>query len=255
MADLSISGSGRGTVASTGASSTSSGGAGRGAGTDIRSLTIFKTRPDSIVDKKGMRGSFVELHTNYFAVNNMPNSRMEQWRVDFKPDSDNMFLKKRLVNSLMTELGHFVFDGTLLYTFYKLAGGDDPRVNRVVTDPESNQQYTIVMKLVGEVCMNAVGGLFSIATIRRFFQVHSDETRYLLVLNIILRKCMEHLKLAKVGREFYDPLGEVALKQWKLQLWPGYTTSIRQHETKILLNCDTKFKVTRLIYFFLLVKG
>jgi len=172
-----------------------------------------------------MRGSFVELHTNYFAVNNMPNSRMEQWRVDFKPDSDNMFLKKRLVNSLMTELGHFVFDGTLLYTFYKLAGGDDPRVNRVVTDPESNQQYTIVMKLVGE--------------------VHSDETRYLLVLNIILRKCMEHLKLAKVGREFYDPLGEVALKQWKLQLWPGYTTSIRQHETKILLNCDTKFKIIR----------
>jgi len=95
----------------------------------------------------------------------------------------------------------------------------------VVTDPETNQQYTIVMKLVGE--------------------VHSDQNRYLLVLNIILRKCMDHLKLAKVGREFYDPTGEVNLRQWKLQLWPGYTTSIRQHEAKILLNCDTKFKIIR----------
>ena len=156
MGALSI-GSGRGqpSTKSAGAGSTtsgaSSGGAGRGAGQDIRSLTIFKTRPDSIVDKKGLRGSFVELCTNYFAVNKMPNSRLEQWRVDLKPDTDNMFLKKKLVNSLESELGKFVFDGTLLYTFYKLAGGDDPRVNRVVTDPETNQQFTIVMKLVGEV--------------------------------------------------------------------------------------------------------
>ena len=65
----------------------------------------------------------------------------------------------------------------------------------------------------------------------------------MLVLNIILRKCMDTLKLAKVGREFYDPQGEIRLQQWKLALWPGYTTSIRQHDTKILLNCDTKFKV------------
>ena len=74
-------------------------------------------------------------------------------------------------------------------------------------------------------------------------QVHTDQTRYLMVLNIILRKCMDTLKLAKVGREFYDPQGEIKLQQWKLALWPGYTTSIRQHDTKILLNCDTKFKV------------
>jgi len=155
----------------------------------------------------------------------MPKARLEQYRVDFKPDTDNMFLKKRLVNSLESQFGTFVFDGTLLYTFHSLAGGDDPRVMRVVVDPESNQQYTIVMKLVGE--------------------VHTDQTRYLLVLNIILRKCMDTLKLAKVGREFYDPQGEIKLQQWKLALWPGYTTSIRQHDTKILLNCDTKFKIIR----------
>ena len=81
----------------------------------------------------------------------MPKARLEQYRVDFKPDTDNMFLKKRLVNSLESQFGTFVFDGTLLYTFHSLAGGDDPRVMRVVVDPESNQQYTIVMKLVGEV--------------------------------------------------------------------------------------------------------
>jgi len=38
----------------------------------------------------------------------MPATRLEQWRVDLKPDTDNMFLKKRLVNSLETEMGKFV---------------------------------------------------------------------------------------------------------------------------------------------------
>ena len=154
MSGLSVSGSGsgRGQAGSTSAASTtSSGGAGRGAGEDIRTLTIFKTRPDSIVDKTGNRGSAIELCTNYFAVNKMPKARLEQYRVDFKPDTDNMFLKKRLVHSLESQFGTFVFDGTLLYTFHKIAEGDDPRVTRVVTDPESNQPYTIVFKLVGEV--------------------------------------------------------------------------------------------------------
>ena len=159
-----------GTASTVSKDSASSGGAGRGAGQDIRTLTIFKTRPDSIVDKKGARGSFVELATNYFAVNHMPNTRLEQWRVDLKPDTDNMFLKKRLVNSLISELGNFVFDGTLLYTFYKLAGGDDPRVNRVVTDPETNQQYTIVMKLVGEVCTGLMSVCVSLKLISAFFR-------------------------------------------------------------------------------------
>lgn len=31
-----------------------------------------------------------------------------------------------------------------------------------------------------------------------------------------------------------------------MQLWPGYYTSMRQHERLILLNCDIKFKIMRL---------
>ena len=32
---------------------------------------------------------------------------------------------------------------------------------------------------------------------------------------------------------------------WKIELWPGYVTSIRQHEHKLLLCCEPKFKVVR----------
>ena len=32
---------------------------------------------------------------------------------------------------------------------------------------------------------------------------------------------------------------------WKLELWPGYVTSIRQHESQLLMCCEPKFKVVR----------
>lgn len=39
---------------------------------------------------------------------------------------------------------------------------------------------------------------------------------------------------------------QVSIPEHKLQLWPGYYTSMRQHEKNILLNCDMKFKIMRI---------
>ena len=35
------------------------------------------------------------------------------------------------------------------------------------------------------------------------------------------------------------------LKSWKLELWPGYVTSIRQHEKEVLLCCEVSTKILR----------
>lgn len=39
---------------------------------------------------------------------------------------------------------------------------------------------------------------------------------------------------------------QVSIPEHKLQLWPGYYTSMRQHEKNLLLNCDMKFKFMRI---------
>ena len=44
---------------------------------------------------------------------------------------------------------------------------------------------------------------------------------------------------------FLDPKAAIILKQHKLELWPGYVTSIRQHEEKILLCCEISHKILR----------
>jgi hypothetical protein len=51
--------------------------------------------------------------------------------------------------------------------------------------------------------------------------------------------------LFQVGRYYYDPTKRIAIDSPKLELWPGYVTSIRQHESKLLLCVELTHKVMR----------
>ena len=51
--------------------------------------------------------------------------------------------------------------------------------------------------------------------------------------------------LFQVGRYYYDPMERIAIDRYKLELWPGYMTSIRQHENELLLCVELTHKVMR----------
>ena len=51
--------------------------------------------------------------------------------------------------------------------------------------------------------------------------------------------------LFQVGRYYYDPMERIAIDLHKLELWPGYMTSIRQHENELLLGVELTHKVMR----------
>ena len=51
--------------------------------------------------------------------------------------------------------------------------------------------------------------------------------------------------LFQVGRYYYNPMERIAIDGHKLELWPGYVTSIRQHENKLLLCVELTHKVMR----------
>lgn len=46
--------------------------------------------------------------------------------------------------------------------------------------------------------------------------------------------------------EIHSLIQQIALGQFKMELWPGFDTSIRKHEQDILLNCDVAHKVMRM---------
>ena len=53
------------------------------------------------------------------------------------------------------------------------------------------------------------------------------------------------MQLQLVGRDYFDPGAKIMMPNHKLELWPGYQTSIRQHEDSMLLCCEISHKVLR----------
>ena len=56
---------------------------------------------------------------------------------------------------------------------------------------------------------------------------------------------MRKLQLEEIRRNYFDPKAAVTLAAHKLEIWPGYVTSIRQHEEQIMLCCEVSCKVLR----------
>ena len=48
-----------------------------------------------------------------------------------------------------------------------------------------------------------------------------------------------------IGGDYYDPFSAILISEYCLEVWPGYITSIRQHENNILLCAEVTNKVIR----------
>merc|ERR1711970_991164 len=200
---------------------------GRGAtrGRRDRAQEFFmKTRPDSLQSKKGTDGQEVTLGSNYFSLIAKPNWRLLQYRVDMKPDIDHTGVRKGLLYVHKASLPKFIFDGTILFTTTRLSPDDKPIVLTSKRDRDDTM-VEIIIKLVAE--------------------VQPTDYHYMQFFNIVPRQAMEKMQLELIRRNYYDPKAAVLLKQHKLEIWPGYVTSIRQHEEQILLCCEISCKVLR----------
>ena len=104
-------------------------------------------------------------------------------------------------------------------------------------------------------------GTIVVITIKLTNEVQPSDPSYMQFFNIILRlvvnvlcaftfysmlrSAMEKLQLEEIRRNYFDPKAAVTLAAHKLEIWPGYVTSIRQHEEQIMLCCEVSCKVLR----------
>nr|XP_050862637.1 piwi-like protein Siwi isoform X3 [Vespula vulgaris]XP_050862638.1 piwi-like protein Siwi isoform X3 [Vespula vulgaris] len=197
---------------------------GRGAMRGKRSVPtdiMLVTRPQNLPTKKGSFGTQIKLRANYFRLLSTTNWTLYQYRVDFAPEEDRTATRKSLLKHHKEKLGAYIFDGTVLYTSHRLP----ENMNLLSKRQFDDEKITITIKFVGDLA--------------------KDDHHYLQFFNIIMRKCLEHLKLQLVGRDYYDAETKVVVAQYKLELWPGYFTSIRQHERDILMCAEITHKVMR----------
>ncbi|XP_001657626.2 protein aubergine [Aedes aegypti] len=184
---------------------------------------IVRTRPiDTTITKQGTSGRQIMLQTNYFRVARKDDECIFQYRVDFNPPVESSRLLRSLVYGLKPTIGGYIFDGTQLFTRHKLRSDE---VEITTKDSTSDQEYIIKLRRVG-----VIDG--------------TNETA-LMIYNLINRKAMGGLNLQLIGRNFFDPAAKVTVSQYGIELYPGYVTSIRQHENDVLMCAELTHRVMR----------
>jgi len=195
----------------------------RGKSREQREIAYYKTRPETVNNKTGSSGSSVDLMANYFRLAKLPNFEVIQYRIDFEPEVELFGLRRALIAQHKAVLGGYIYDGgNLLFVVRRL-----PEDKFELTSKSREEvEYKLVIKNTGNV-------------------ISPTDNRMSQVLNLILKRAMGGLKLQLIGRNLFDPANKVDLREFHLELWPGYVTSIRQHEGEIMLCCEISHKVMR----------
>lgn len=200
---------------------TASRGRGSVRGRRVINLPEIETRPASLQSKKGTTGQRAIMQANYFKLLSAPSWCLFQYRVDFEPAEERTVVRKGLLKLHKASLVSYIFDGTVMYTTTRL-----PAPLELLSKRQSdNAEIKIIIRLVGE--------------------LKKGDHHYIQVFNIIMRRCLELLKLQVIGRDYYDARAKIDIHEYRLQLWPGYMTSIRQHESNLLMCAEITHKVLR----------
>ncbi|XP_044740246.1 piwi-like protein Siwi [Chrysoperla carnea] len=201
-------------------------GSGRGATRGRRNVAvdILRTRPISVTTKSGSTGEAIRLQTNYYELLSTPDWKLFEYSVTFDPSEDRLDFRRKMMRVHEKTLGGggYIFTGGNLYTTHRL--GKD--ILEVFSDhPVEEKPIRITLKLSQE--------------------LPPTSHQYLQLFNSLIRNCLRFLKLQLVGRNYFDAKASVDIRDHRMELWPGYVTSIRQHETTILMCSEITHKVMR----------
>lgn len=137
----------------------------------------------------GTSGHPIQLLCNYFKLLQAGQWGLNQYRVDFNPDIDHTGQRKGLMRVAMTDVVKgYLFDGTVLYTPARINPDPLEKVAQTLT----GENVRITVRLVGD--------------------VNWGDSHYLQLFNLIIRKCLTHMKLQMIQRDYYDPQSKVSFK-------------------------------------------
>ncbi|XP_050063196.1 piwi-like protein Siwi [Aphis gossypii] len=182
-------------------------------------------RPASSTTESGKQGSIgkpIELIANYFPITTYTDWSLYQYRVDFNPEQERINIKRGLLSAHKEFLGAYIFDGTMLFSRKNFQRDTVELTSKRNTD-----------------------GQLVIMTIKFTAVVEKGDHTCIQIFNILMRKSLGNLKLTLVGRNYYDKEAKTNLPNHKLELWPGYDTTIGVFDYGLLLRSEIKTKIMR----------
>lgn len=171
--------------------------------------------------KKSDKDSFhiTQLSSNYIRIKLEEDKGIYEYRVDFYPPVDAKSARFFLVNQQRDTFPVKTFDGTLLYIPKML--------------PEK------VTKLVGKLKDE------SEVTMTITFKRKNSLRECIHFYNVFLRSIMKILGLVEFGRSCYDQNKRILIPEFKLEVWPGYITTIDEFENGLYMCCEVSHRILR----------
>ncbi|CAH2295702.1 piwi 1 [Pelobates cultripes] len=171
--------------------------------------------------KTGSSGVPIQLSTNHIKLVSRPQWVLYQYHVGFNPQMESRLLRSALLFQHEDLIGKArAFDGTILFLPRRL-----DKVSEVFSQTRNGETVRITITLTNELP----------PTSPTCFQFY----------NIIFRRLLKMMNMKQIGRNYYNPNDPIDIKTHHLTIWPGFTTSILQYETSIMLCIDVSHKVLR----------
>ena len=177
---------------------------------------------DPIV-RKGTAGKTVKLTANYVRLEVAGEKGMYEYEVRFQPLVDSRDERFKLIGQQRELFGPTrTFDGICLYL------------------PDQLDQIVTVVKGTHPVDQSEVTLTISLKHKKKL-----ADRACVQFYNTLFRRIMNTLKMCQMNKNFYDPTAGHLVPQHKLEIWPGYVTSVQQFEGGVMLCCDVSHKVLR----------
>ncbi|XP_076285684.1 argonaute 3 [Lasioglossum baleicum] len=189
--------------------------------TVVSSSVASSFQPIKLIPQQGTGGKPVQLSANFITVKLDGNKGLYNYEVKYNPDIDSRPLRRKLLNQHAEAFGQTrVFDGVTLCLPHKLSQN--------ITTLQSTHpmdESTVTLSLI--------------------FKKQQTMTENIPFFNILLGRVMRALSLVRIGQHNFNPKGIHAIPQHKLEVWPGYVTSISEYQGGLKLCLDAKHRVMR----------
>ncbi|KJH43427.1 piwi domain protein [Dictyocaulus viviparus] len=185
--------------------------------------SLFTRPPDNFV-KTGKSGRPTQLMANFVSIDQRPDLVVHQYHVEFDPPIDSKTFRHSILKQqhIQDDIGNaFIFDGMILY----IASNTDVEGNYTAYHPTTNEKINIRLR----------------ASVR----FNQNDAQAINCYNIIIRSCMDMVGLKRLGRNHYDELQKVKLRDYDMEVWPGFETAVRQYEDRLMLCIENRFKMIR----------
>jgi aubergine-like protein len=172
------------------------------------------------VGKEGSSGKSIPLGANYLVIQHATD-HVFQYVVTYNPPVESKNMRYAMLNEHKDLIGNTrAFDGSILFLPIKVTDTTVTRSSKRATDGVMVKiSITLTNMLLYEECIQ--------------------------LFNIIIRRVLRTLDMQQVGRHYFDKHHPISVPQHKMELWPGYVTSIHEFDGGLLLLLDISHKLLR----------